>query len=143
MRAEYFYEHSLNNTLGLVINGKTTAQLAGLIALSMKTVEDVFHRVMAELTLEMGQHGLHPAMISTAIRERCQQLEEARSTKSAASTVVVDYGQATSGSFSPSNNSTSSPRGNPREMALAAAEKRRAREREQRQEPEKKSSNKE
>ena len=144
MRAEYFYEHTLNNTLGLVINGKTTAQLAGLIALSMKTVEDVFHRVMAELTLEMGQHGLHPAMISTAIRERCQQLEEARSRKSAASTVVVDYGQAASGSFSPSNNSTSrSPRGNPREMAMAASEKRRDREREQRQEPEKKSSNKE
>ena len=129
MRAEYLFEHTLNNTQGIVVNGKTTAQLAGLEGSSLvKTAQDVFQWIMTELTREMAQHGLHPAMISTAIRERCLQLEEARSKKTVKSTVV--------GTGESSNSGTSSPPGNPREMVLAAAE-RRARQQQQQQQKQK------
>jgi len=132
MRAEYLYEHTLKNVSGFIVNGKTTAQLAGIQqASSLKTVQDVFQLVMTELQKEMAQHGLHPSMISTAIRERCQQLEEARS--SALPTAAA----ATVGGATSSDSTNPAARGTPREMALAAAE-RRAREQQQK-EKEKKS----
>lgn len=136
MRAEYLYEHTLKNAAGFIVNGKTTAQLAGIKqASSLKTAEDVFQFVTAELKHEMAQHGLHPAMISTAIRERCQQLEEARSV-TVQTTATVGGAGGDGNTATSSNDSTTRARGNPREMALAAAERRA---REHQKEKEKKS----
>jgi len=107
MRAEYLVQHTLNNTTGFVVNGKTTAQLAGLPPL--RTMNDIYEFVMNELARDMASHGLHPSMISAPIRERCLQLEEQQQEKKAG--VTVSGGDA-------------DPSKTPREMALAAAERR-------------------
>ena len=126
MRAEYFYAHTLQNTSGFVVQGKTTAQLAGLPSL-LRTVEDVYNLVVQELTRDMAQHGLHPSMIASAIRERCDQLEQQ------AQSQAVSLGGG-----SPAAATAARQQGNPREMALAAAERRamqqQQRERSERQE---------
>ena len=71
MRAEYLYEHArLRSTL---VNGTTTAELAGL---DKDKLENVFEYIMQELVQEMGQHGLHPNMIADPIRQRCQELAD-------------------------------------------------------------------
>jgi len=118
MRAEYLFAHTLQNTSGFVVRGKTTAQLAGLPSL-LRTVEDVYNLVVQELTRDMAQHGLHPGMIASAIRERCHQLEQ----------------QAQSQAVSLGGGSPAAARkpGNPREMALAAAERRAMQQQQQRE----------
>merc|ERR1712232_574363 len=64
MRAEYLYTHArLRST---IVNGKTTAALAGLSGGGGGSLDvtKVYDRVMEELTPEMNQHGLHPNMIA-------------------------------------------------------------------------------
>merc|ERR1712232_1221039 len=72
MRAEYLYTHARLRG-ALVVRGKTTAELAGL---DKARVENVFDVVVNELVREMGQHGLHPSMIESPIRQRIRELEE-------------------------------------------------------------------
>mmetsp|Transcript_15628 Transcript_15628/g.23024 ORF Transcript_15628/g.23024 Transcript_15628/m.23024 type:complete len:365 (-) Transcript_15628:136-1230(-) len=70
MRAEYLFTHArLRST---IVQGKTTAALAGL---DTSKLDNVFNFIMHELVKEMAQHGLHPTMIQAPIRSRCQELE--------------------------------------------------------------------
>lgn len=100
MRAEYLYTHARCVT---IIQGETTAKLAGLDA---SKLDNVFDFIMQELVREMAQHGLHPAMIQDPIRSRCKELES------------KDDGRRVGRSSSDSITGTS------RERALAAAENR-------------------
>lgn len=114
MRAEYLYTHAqLRSTL---VRGKTTADLAGL---DKARLENVLEYILHELTGEMRQHGLHPHMIEAPIRQRIQELEEAR-----------QRGQRLGGGFGGSSSSgTINANGggsnaNARDLASAAAERR-------------------
>jgi len=71
MRLEYLFKHA--RLRSFVIDGKTTAELAGLETLK---VENVYNLVMQELAMDMAQHGLHPNMIAIAIQTRHQELEK-------------------------------------------------------------------
>jgi len=75
MRAEYLYTHARLRNSAVVVRGKKTAELAGLDERELK-VENVFGCITNELVREMGQHGLHPAMIADPIRQRIRELEE-------------------------------------------------------------------
>jgi hypothetical protein len=104
MRAEYLMTHArLRST---IVQGKTTAELAGLDAARL---ENVFQFIMFELQKEMGMHGLNPAMIEEPIRHRCQELLE-----------QSHAGQRLGGN----GGGASDTGGTARERALAAAERR-------------------
>ena len=119
MRAEYLYTHaSLRST---IVQGKTTAELAGL---DKARLENVFDYIMHELAGEMRQHGLHPQMIQAPIRQRIQELEAQHTA-----------GQTLGGGGSGGRNSAAGAGGNARELALAAAE-RRAREQQRKKDQE-------
>jgi hypothetical protein len=118
MRVEYVVAHAFQSG-GNVVNGKTTAQLAGLTSFCGTTLDEVYEFVVNDLVVDMAQHGLHPSMIASAIRDRCNELEGAR----------VTSGRQLGGN-------TMANSSNPREMALQAAERRRAK-----KDKEKKSSN--
>jgi len=104
MRAEYIHTHAARLRLQIV-NGKTTADHAGIAAIGKK---DVCATCTKELEVEMSQHGLHPRMIASAIQERCRELEKDQS------------GQRLGGDAS----ETANDKKNSRDLALAAAEKR-------------------
>jgi hypothetical protein len=105
MRAEYLTRHrALQSSL---VNGKTTAELADL---NKEILERIPETILNELVREMAQHGLHPRMIETPIRQRCQELEQellqGKRLGGGAAAEVVDTASV-------------------RERALAAAEQRR------------------
>ena len=75
MRAEYLYAHAQGRST--LVNGKTTAELAGLTLDDLQP-QAVYRFVMQELQRDMAQHGLHPNAIAAPIQERCQQLERQR-----------------------------------------------------------------
>jgi hypothetical protein len=70
MRAEYLHTHA--RLRSSFVHGKTTAALAGLSQLD----DNVFDFCMKELQPEMGQFGLHPNMIASAIQQRCHELDQ-------------------------------------------------------------------
>lgn len=107
MRVEYLFTHMIR-TQGLIINGKTTAQIAALPRL--RSINEIYDFVMNELSGEMRQHGLRPETIGDAIRSRCDEL-----------VADTDVKMNTLGSGSPSDLPASS---NAREMARQAAERR-------------------
>jgi hypothetical protein len=117
MKSEYLYTHAqLRST---IVRGKTTAEIAGL---NKTKLENVFDYIMNELVREMAQHGLHPRMIESPIRQRIQELE-------ATSKQGRRLGGGTSTIDGTGNSSA-------RELAFAAA-KRRAREQQQQHEQQK------
>lgn len=73
MRAEYLCTHARLRKSALIVRGKKTAELAGL---DERSLDNIFELIMNELVREMGQHGLHPNMIASPIRQRIQELEE-------------------------------------------------------------------
>jgi len=73
MRAEYLYTHARLRSGSRIVRGKTTAELAGL---DKTRLENVFDFIMNELVRDMTQHGLHPRMIESPIRQRIHELEE-------------------------------------------------------------------
>jgi len=106
MRAEYIHTHVASALSLQLVNGKTTADIAGIAQ-----IKDVYKFCMKELEVDMSQHRLHPRMIASAIRERCRELDK-----------KVSLGQRLGGSGDiVSNNSNKK---NSRELAFAAAEKR-------------------
>jgi len=99
MRAEYLFSHArLRSNL---VNGTTTAEIAGLPSVLL---ENVYDFIMTELQKEMGQHGLHPMMIQEVVAKRIQDLEQKH--------VEQRLGGMKEAS------------GNPRELARQAAERR-------------------
>lgn len=109
MRVEYLHRHATMAASGTVVNGKTTAELAGVHLTN--GMESIATTVLQELEKDMQQHGLHPQMIAPAILERCQQLTSASK--------QAEQGQRIGSNGSDNNGSTSA-----RERALAAAERR-------------------
>jgi len=79
MRAEYFYHHYyyLNNGL---VQGKTTAELAGLNAV-IKSKESILPFMLHELAQDMQQHGLHPNIIQAPIQDRLRELDQEYASK--------------------------------------------------------------
>jgi len=105
IRAEYLWYHThLGGTM--VVRGKTLVQLAELPA-SLKSADDVYQQVMRELVPDMAQHGLHPNLLAAGLQQHCQDLQ----TKAAASAARTVGGERVVGN-------------NPRELSLAAAERR-------------------
>lgn len=138
MRIEYIYTHAVLRSTSYIINGKSNTELAQL-SLPPPTATNnleqlVFQFIMHELKQEMAQHGLHPNMIISPIRQRLAELEKNRVMKHNGRT-TMNSGSIGSGddggrkkSSSPSSTTMSA-----RELALMAAEERRTRQ-QQRQE---------
>lgn len=74
MRAEYLCTHAWLRKSAVIVRGKKTAELAGL---NEHALENTYELIMNELVREMSQHGLHPSMIASPIRQRVDELEEA------------------------------------------------------------------
>jgi hypothetical protein len=125
MRAEYLCTHARSRKSALIVRGKKTAELAGL---DERSLDNIFELIMNELVREMGQHGLHPNMIASPIRQRIQELEEEtlkmENQQGYRLGGVVPTQQIFGNSSAPTNASSA------RQLALAAAE-RRAREQEE------------
>lgn len=125
MRAEYLYHHAHHSDT--LVDGSSLTTLAGLGKL---TPNHILPNILQELTRDMAQHGLHPAMIQEPIQQRCQELDRIYA---ASSTKQRRLGEGkTTGTRSGNNNGTSSDEskagsgsGSARERALAAAEERR------------------
>jgi hypothetical protein len=111
MRVEYFHTHASLAATGFLTSGRTTQQLAGVyLSDGMKSI---FHVVMAELKTEMMQHGLQAELIATVILDRCRELvSQSRGS---------ELGRIVGGE---TENGSGRNRQNPRELALAAAERR-------------------
>jgi hypothetical protein len=125
MRAEYLYYH-MHSTNSVLVEGKTTAELAGL---SKMTKETIFPSIMQELIRDMQQHGLHPSMIQAPIQQRCQELEQ---TYAQAVAKEQRLGGAAAG-----GGGDESEDGSARERVLKAAERRRQQQQQQQQQPKK------
>ena len=108
MRVEYLHRHATMAASGTLVNGKTTAELAGVTL--PNGMESIAEYVMNELQKDMAQHGLHPQMIAPAILERCQQLAQEHKNS--------ERGRKVGGAGSVGSGA--------RERALAAAEQRAA-----------------
>jgi len=128
MKAEYLCTHARLRRSAIVVRGKKTAELAGL---DERVLDNVFGVLMNELVREMGQHGLHPNMIASPIRQRIQELEQ--------ETLQIkgQQGYRLGGEAASSQTTTTitSVGMSARELALAAAERR------AREEKEKKNNN--
>jgi hypothetical protein len=132
MRVEYFFTHARLVRSSLLVNGKTTAELAGL---DRQKLTNVYECIMSELVREMAQHQLHPSMIVAPIRERIQELNEedasnqrqGRRLGTGAREDTITDKDSTSSNYDDSNRNMSL-----RERVLVAAE-RRAREQKQQQ----------
>eukprot|EP00980_Cylindrotheca_fusiformis_P001240 scaffold331_cov117-Cylindrotheca_fusiformis.AAC.18 len=126
MRAEYLYCH-LHNTTTNLVNGKTTATLAGLSSI-LKSPKDILPFILHhdDLAKDMQQHGLHPNMIQAPIQQRCQELEDAYY-----QTKITAQRLGGASSLTSANNA--------REQMLAAAERRRQQQQQQEENEEKKS----
>jgi hypothetical protein len=109
MRVEYLHRHATMAASGTVVNGKTTAELAGVKL--EKGTESIARCVLKELEKDMRQHGLHPQAIAPAILERCQQL-------------TAGSKQSEQGQRVGSNGSDGIGGDSARERALTAAEQR-------------------
>lgn len=107
MLAEYCATHAFA-TAGIVIHGKSTAQVAGLPASIRTHMNEVYDYVMADLRSEMIQHGLDSSLIGATIHKYCDEL-----------TTKKGYG---SGNMLGTSNRSGPP--NSRDMALQAAERR-------------------
>lgn len=113
MRAEYLCHH-MQQLGGVVVRGKTLTQLAELPS-TLKSVHDVYQHVVSELVPDMAQHGLHPHLLATGLQQHCQDLQ---AKAVAAVSAVRTVGGERRTDVVPTNGT------NPRELALAAAERR-------------------
>jgi len=127
MKAEYLCTHARLKKSAVVVRGKKTAELAGL---DERSLDNVFSLIMNELVREMGQHGLHPNMIASPIRQRIQELEQETLRMTELQQGYRLGGKTLTQTTSVGNGMSA------RELALAAAERR------AREEKEKKSNNK-
>jgi len=71
MRVEYLHQHSISTH---IVNGKTTAQLAGVTQYCQDGMKSIYSSTMAELRREMMQHGLSPDPIAPVVQARCNEL---------------------------------------------------------------------
>lgn len=130
MRAEYLYHHMYSTNSHHLVEGKTTAGLAGL---SNMTKETIFPSIMQELGRDMQQHGLHPTMIQAPIQQRCQELEQTYSQAVAKEQRLGGAEVAVAVAVAGGNGDESMDGSSARERVLAAAERRRQQQQQQQQ----------
>jgi len=131
MRVEYLYTHAQLSATGYVIKGRTSAALAdvevycgggkGGKEVSMRSI---YVMVVRDLKGECASHGIPVEMVAPAVLHRCKEIEEKAATDGGGRGRMV-------GGNNPDSLDGSGNR-SPRELALAAAE-RRAREQSQQQ----------
>jgi WLM domain len=110
MMVEYCAIHAFV-TAGIVIHGKTTAQIAGLTESIRTSMVQIYEYVMSDLQSEMAQHGLDASVIEATIRNYCDELTRVK-------------GYATGHMIGAVTTNISNPT-NSRDLALQAAERRR------------------
>lgn len=120
MRAEYLFTHA-HVTSGVLVQGKTTAQLAGVPA-ALRTASDVYQYVVQELVREMAQHRLHPNLLAQGFQQHCLDLEAKAQQRIMQANTLGGTSVSLEGI-------------NARDLALAAAERRAKEQREQQEEP--------
>ena len=108
MRVEYLYRHATLAASGYIVDGRTTASLAGVSGLCKGGLTGISNNVQKEVAKEMLQHGVPLEAVAPAIIKRCEELEVEGVAKDAEGRKLGGGG----------NN------GNARELALAAAERR-------------------
>ena len=112
MRVEYLHKHASLSASGYVVNGKTTAQIADVGNHCEDGMRSVEKFVIQECAKDMAQHRLPVSVVAPAIRSRCNEL-------------IVDSKSSQSGQKIGGNvEAVISEGATPRELALAAAERR-------------------
>lgn len=123
MRVEYLHRHASLAAGGYYVDGRTSAELAGVAAMcGNMTLEHICKSVIAELASEVKQHGVPIDMVSPAVVQRCKEL-------------AIDGQGSEKGQKLGSNEALAEISGNTRETAssrelVRAAAERRARENE-------------
>eukprot|EP00592_Proboscia_alata_P004302 CAMPEP_0194375604 /NCGR_PEP_ID=MMETSP0174-20130528/24148_1 /TAXON_ID=216777 /ORGANISM="Proboscia alata, Strain PI-D3" /LENGTH=419 /DNA_ID=CAMNT_0039155923 /DNA_START=101 /DNA_END=1356 /DNA_ORIENTATION=+ len=74
MRVEYLWKHSVLSSQGYIVDGRTTADIAGCAGLIRGGMDSILKAVLAELVREMANHGLTVQSIAPLIEERCKEL---------------------------------------------------------------------
>mmetsp|Transcript_35071 Transcript_35071/g.51507 ORF Transcript_35071/g.51507 Transcript_35071/m.51507 type:complete len:386 (-) Transcript_35071:19-1176(-) len=117
MRVEYLHKHASLAMSGYYINGKTSAELAGVAEQCQNGMVTICEAVVAELTKETAQHSVPVQMVVPAVVARCKEMKiEGQGS---------ELGQQLGGSHLNGTNTTaSSDRSTTRDLAFAAAERR-------------------
>lgn len=126
MRVEYLVTHARLAAGGYVIDGRTSAAVAGLEFTGEElagggrgSIRAIYERVVRDLTGECAEHGVSMDMVAPAVYHRCNEMEEKEGRD------IGGGGRMVGGRGDDRTNNGSGA--SPRDRALAAAEKRRAR----------------
>eukprot|EP00586_Coscinodiscus_wailesii_P020318 CAMPEP_0172500164 /NCGR_PEP_ID=MMETSP1066-20121228/135286_1 /TAXON_ID=671091 /ORGANISM="Coscinodiscus wailesii, Strain CCMP2513" /LENGTH=389 /DNA_ID=CAMNT_0013274267 /DNA_START=15 /DNA_END=1184 /DNA_ORIENTATION=+ len=112
MRVEYLHKHATLASSGYYVDGKTTAEVAGVEKeVYTRGMQGVFESVAADVKREVLAHGVPVEMVLPAIRARCEEIGDENC-------FGVEGGQRVGGGDSVDNER------NRRELVLAAAERR-------------------
>jgi len=114
MRVEYLHRHAALAASGYIVDGRTTASLAGVTELCRGGLAAISENVQKEVAKEMLQHGVPIAAVAPAIIKRCEELE-AEGVATGAEGRKLGGGE---------NDGAERRAGNARELALTAAERR-------------------
>jgi len=126
MRVEYMVTHRKLAEEGYVIDGRTSAVVAGLEYPSSHgrsgggSMRGIYNAVVHELKGECASHGIPIEMVAPAIQHRCNEIEE-KEVKAVDNGGGRKVGEESGGCTDDGGGTRSS-----RERALAAAERRRA-----------------
>eukprot|EP00568_Trieres_chinensis_P002364 CAMPEP_0183294698 /NCGR_PEP_ID=MMETSP0160_2-20130417/2928_1 /TAXON_ID=2839 ORGANISM="Odontella Sinensis, Strain Grunow 1884" /NCGR_SAMPLE_ID=MMETSP0160_2 /ASSEMBLY_ACC=CAM_ASM_000250 /LENGTH=366 /DNA_ID=CAMNT_0025456057 /DNA_START=191 /DNA_END=1291 /DNA_ORIENTATION=+ len=74
MRAEYFHRHATLASSGYYVNGRTTADLAGVADICCDGMTSIAKYVLAEVKQEAAQHGVPLELVGPAVLQRCREL---------------------------------------------------------------------
>lgn len=114
MRVEYLHKHASLAASGYLVDGRTTAQLAGVADGCKEGMQSIANSVIKDCSSEMAQHGIPVQAITPAILDRCRELT--------VDSEQSERGQRLGGASS--GGSEIATTDNARELALAAAERR-------------------
>eukprot|EP00522_Entomoneis_paludosa_P010467 CAMPEP_0172447614 /NCGR_PEP_ID=MMETSP1065-20121228/6890_1 /TAXON_ID=265537 /ORGANISM="Amphiprora paludosa, Strain CCMP125" /LENGTH=406 /DNA_ID=CAMNT_0013198963 /DNA_START=83 /DNA_END=1303 /DNA_ORIENTATION=- len=115
MRVEYLHTHARLAAQGTVVQGKSTAALAGVTAQCRQGMVGIAGVVIQELAAELPQYQLTPQPLIPAIELRCRELTQQHA--------GVEQGQRLGSAGSNQSQSNTVPL-DPRQAALQAAEQR-------------------
>lgn len=75
MRVEYLHRHAVLAASGYLVDGRTTASIAGVSEHCKGGLVAISKNVQQEVSREMLQHGVPLAAVAPAIIKRCEELE--------------------------------------------------------------------
>lgn len=127
MRVEYLHRHASLAASGYYVNGRTTASLAGVANLCTGGLKVICDSVLKEVAREMAQHGIPLGAVVPAILKRCEEFEAEGKTVDAAGQRLGGAGGSSMDFNGGARAGGQGGHNTPRELALAAAERRRAR----------------